>query len=288
MYERFTDRARMVMSLANKAASRYSQEEVGLNHLLLGILQEGKGVACNVLKNLVGMDLMKLRAAVQAAIEPDPGRKTFVGLPDKLPLSPGVGAVVERSLMEADSLGNNYVGTEHLLLAMLAVCREVLVRLGIEATYDQVRDEIKTLLGQDGRVRQPEGTAAVRGEGSEREKVEKSLADRVREIGDKWRDIHEEAEECIATSPRMLTRAYRQEPAFADLVVRFTEARIAACPTAGPEEVTAYAVDLAKRVQRAITPNKVWTCTIEVPVAAENSEGEPVPADVPVVKPSVG
>src|SRR5438445_6774944 len=110
MYERFTDRSRKVMQLANQEAQRFNHEYIGTEHLLLGLVKEGSGVAANVLKNL-DIDLRKVDLEIEKFVQLGPNRVTM----SKLPQTPRAKKVIEFALEEAHS----YVGTEHLLLGLL-------------------------------------------------------------------------------------------------------------------------------------------------------------------------
>lgn len=144
MFERFTDRARKVMALANQEAQRFNHEYIGTEHILLGLIKEGSGVGANVLKNL-DVDLSKVRAEVEKLVESRPGTRP-VG---RLPQTPGAKHVIELAIQEARSLNHNYVGTEHLLLGLLrepeGVAAQVLVNLGL--SLEQIRQELVNLLG---------------------------------------------------------------------------------------------------------------------------------------------
>src|SRR5512140_370234 len=113
MFERFTDRARKVMALANQEAQRFNHEYIGTEHILLGLVKEGSGVGANVLKNL-DVDLRRVRLEVEKLIKsgPDP---VAIG---KLPLTPLAQKVTESAAREAVDLKHNYVGTEHVLLGL--------------------------------------------------------------------------------------------------------------------------------------------------------------------------
>ena len=115
MYERFTDRARKVMQLANQEAQRFNHEYVGTEHVLLGLIKEGSGVAANVLKNL-DVDLRKIRNEVEKIVQAGPDMVTM----GKLPQTPRAKKVIEYAIEEARNLNHNYVGTEHLLLGLVA------------------------------------------------------------------------------------------------------------------------------------------------------------------------
>lgn len=157
-FERFTDRSRKVMQLAQQEAQRFNHEAVDTPHVLIGLLEEGSGIAANVLKNL-DVDLRRIRVETEALL-PGPGvtcdPELFVG---KLPYTDRVKRMFDRARTEAESLNHNYVGTEHLLLGMLKGFTEwteddkhlvdpaarVLVRLGVH--FADVRNEVMNLLG---------------------------------------------------------------------------------------------------------------------------------------------
>ncbi|MBL0870462.1 MAG: ATP-dependent Clp protease ATP-binding subunit [Phycisphaerales bacterium] len=144
MFERFTDRARKVMALANQEAQRFNHEYIGTEHILLGLVKEGSGVGANVLKNLE-IDLRKVRLEVEKLVKPGPEMVTM----GKLPQTPRAKKVIEYAIEEARNLNHNYVGTEHLLLGLLrehdGVAAQVLMNLGLK--LDQVREEVLNLLG---------------------------------------------------------------------------------------------------------------------------------------------
>jgi len=114
MFERFTDRARKVMALANQEAQRFNHEYIGTEHILLGLVKEGSGVGANVLKNL-DVDLRKVRLEVEKLVKSGPDMVTM----GKLPQTPRAKKVIEYAIEEARNLNHNYVGTEHLLLGLL-------------------------------------------------------------------------------------------------------------------------------------------------------------------------
>ncbi len=146
MYERFTDRARKVMQLANQEAQRFNHEYIGTEHILLGLVKEGSGVAANVLKNL-DVDLRKIRLEVEKIVQSGPDMVTM----GKLPQTPRAKKVIEYAVEEARNLGHNYVGTEHLLLGLLreqeGVAAQVLMNLGLK--LEDVREEVLNLLGHN-------------------------------------------------------------------------------------------------------------------------------------------
>ena len=144
MFERFTDRARKVMALANQEAQRFNHEYIGTEHILLGLVKEGSGVGANVLKNL-DVDLRKVRLEVEKLVKSGPDMATM----GKLPQTPRAKKVIEFAIEEARNLNHNYVGTEHLLLGLLreqdGVAAHVLMNLGIK--LEEVREEVLNLLG---------------------------------------------------------------------------------------------------------------------------------------------
>ncbi len=144
MFERFTDRARKVMALANQEAQRFNHEYIGTEHVLLGLVKEGSGVGANVLKNL-DVDLRKVRLEVEKLVKSGPDMVTM----GRLPQTPRAKKVIEYAIEEARNLNHNYVGTEHLLLGLLreqdGVAAQVLMNLGLK--LDEVREEVLNLLG---------------------------------------------------------------------------------------------------------------------------------------------
>src|SRR5437868_11259680 len=145
MYERFTDRARKVMQLANQEAQRFNHEYIGTEHILLGLVKESDGVAANVLKNL-DVDLRKIRLEVEKIAQAGPDLVHS----GKLPQTPHAKRVIEYSIEEARKIEHKYVGTEHLLLGLLrekeGVAAQVLVNMGLR--LEDVREEVLELLGQ--------------------------------------------------------------------------------------------------------------------------------------------
>ncbi len=144
MYERFTDRARKVMQLANQEAQRFNHEYIGTEHILLGLVKEGSGVAANVLKNL-SVNLRSIRLEVEKLVQSGPEMVTM----GKLPQTPRAKKVIEYAMEEARNLNHNYVGTEHILLGLLreheGVAAQVLMNLGLK--LEDVREEVLNLLG---------------------------------------------------------------------------------------------------------------------------------------------
>jgi ATP-dependent Clp protease ATP-binding subunit ClpC len=142
MFERFTDRARRVVVLAQEEARMLDHNYVGTEHILLGLIHEGQGVAAKALESL-GISLEAVRQQVEEII--GRGKQAPSG---HIPFTPRAKKVLELSLREALQLGHNYIGTEHILLGLLregeGVAAQVLVRLG--ADLNRVRQEVIQLL----------------------------------------------------------------------------------------------------------------------------------------------
>ena len=165
MFERFTDRARKVIALADTEAQHLNHEFLGTEHILLGIIEEGSGIAANVLRNL-GVDLTKVRADVEMRVQSgsDPVR------PGKRPYTPKTKKVLEMAIEEARSLGHNYVGTEHLLLGLLREreCAAALVLQNRGVRLGDVREEVINLIGDAHQIESisPAPDLAAQGEAS--------------------------------------------------------------------------------------------------------------------------
>jgi ATP-dependent Clp protease ATP-binding subunit ClpC len=144
MYERFSDRARKVMQLANQEAIRFRHQYIGTEHILLGLIAEQSGVATNVLRNL-DVDLVRVRKEVEKIVQAGPEPVQH----GKLPQTPRAKKVVEYAIEEAQKLQHNYVGTEHLLLGLLreeeGVAAQILMNLGLR--LDTVRETVLNVLG---------------------------------------------------------------------------------------------------------------------------------------------
>ena len=148
MYDRFTDRARKAIRLANQEAQRFNHQYIGTEHILLGLVKEGSGVAANVLKDL-DIDLRKVRLEFEKIV-PGP----FETLSGQFPQTPRAKKVIEYAIEEARSLKHDWVGTEHLLLGLMreseGVAGQVLRNLGL--TLEGLRQEV-TRLGPPGTSR---------------------------------------------------------------------------------------------------------------------------------------
>ena len=142
MFERFTDRARRVVVLAQEEARMLNHNYIGTEHLLLGLIHEGDGVAAKALESL-NISLGAVREQVQEII--GKGQQAPSG---HIPFTPRAKKVLELSLREALQLGHNYIGTEHILLGLIregeGVAAQVLVKLG--ADLGRVRQQVIQLL----------------------------------------------------------------------------------------------------------------------------------------------
>jgi ATP-dependent Clp protease ATP-binding subunit ClpC len=164
MFERFTDRARRVVVLAQEEARLLNHNHIGTEHLLLGLAHEGQGVAAKALE-LLGIRLEAVRSQVEEVI--GQGQQAPTG---HIPFTPRAKKVLELSLYEAKQLGHNYIGTEHLLLGLIregqGVAAQVLVKLG--ADLSRVRQQVTGLLsghaggGPEAAEQAPPGARLVR------------------------------------------------------------------------------------------------------------------------------
>jgi ATP-dependent Clp protease ATP-binding subunit ClpC len=143
-FDKFTDRARKVLTLAQDEAQRFNHNYIGTEHLLLGLVREGEGVAARVLENM-NVELAKVRTAVEFII--GRGDRPVVG---EVGLTPRAKRVIELAIDEARRLGHNYIGTEHLLLGLVregeGIAAGVLESLGVN--LDKVRHEVIRVLSQ--------------------------------------------------------------------------------------------------------------------------------------------
>src|SRR5437016_4749018 len=157
MFERFTDRARRVVVLAQEEARMLNHNYIGTEHVLLGLIREGEGVAAKALESL-GISLEGVRQQVEEII--GQGQQIPGG---HIPFTPRAKKVLELSLREALQLGHNYIGTEHILLGLIregeGVAAQVLVKLG--ADLNRVRQQVIQVLSGSG---SGESTGAAAGE----------------------------------------------------------------------------------------------------------------------------
>ena len=156
-FDKFTERARRVLTLAQEEAHRFNHNYIGTEHILLGLVREGDGVAAKVLANL-GVELNKVRSAVEFII--GRGDRTVLG---EIGLTPRAKKVIELAVDEARRLNHSYIGTEHLLLGLVregeGIAAGVLESLGVN--LERVRAETTRILSQS--TPQPAGTAAGAG-----------------------------------------------------------------------------------------------------------------------------
>lgn len=146
MFDRFTDRARKVMGLGRAEAQRLNHQYIGSEHILVGLMEEGSGLAANVLRNF-GLNLTKIQMAVDEVTEEGP---TMVSM-GQLPFTPRCKRMLEFAGEEARALRHSYIGTEHLLLGITrdpdTIAAKVLSELGL--SLEQVRNEVLECLGAD-------------------------------------------------------------------------------------------------------------------------------------------
>jgi len=169
MFDRFTDRAKKVMNLARQEAQRFNHEYLGTEHILLGLVQEGSGVAANVLRNMQ-IDLAKIRTEVEKLVKTGPSMVTM----GQLPFTPRAKKVLELSMEEAGNLGHNYIGTEHLLLGLIkeneGIAAKVLTNLGVK--LEDVREEVLEFLGAEpGEEEEEEAGETAVGTGTSKSKT---------------------------------------------------------------------------------------------------------------------
>jgi ATP-dependent Clp protease ATP-binding subunit ClpC len=168
MFEQFTERARKVLGLARQEAQKFNHEYIGTEHILLGLILEGSGVAATVLRNME-VDLRKIRLEIEKLVQQGPQVMTA---PSKLPFTPRAKRVIDLAKEEAATLNHEHVGTEHLLLGLLreneGIAAQVLMNLGVR--LDDVREEVLDLLSPEagaggkedtGRRNKPRDTASI-------------------------------------------------------------------------------------------------------------------------------
>jgi ATP-dependent Clp protease ATP-binding subunit ClpA len=159
-FDRFNDRAKRTLALAQDEAIRFNHNYIGVEHLLLGLIREGEGVAARALNSL-GVDLSKARTNVEFII----GRGDSTTAPSEITLSPRTKHVIELAIDEARKLGHSHVGTEHLLLSLVregeGIASGVLESFGV--SLEKVRHQVIATLGhqQGSEARQPVATVAA-------------------------------------------------------------------------------------------------------------------------------
>jgi len=144
MFNRFTERARKVIILAKEEARRFNHDYIGTEHILLGLVREGEGVAAAVLEKM-GVSLENIRLEIEKLVQPGPTTQ-IIG---DIPFTPRAKKALELAAEEARALGHNYIGTEHLLLGLIregeGIASQVLLNLGMD--LNTVRNEVMELLG---------------------------------------------------------------------------------------------------------------------------------------------
>jgi ATP-dependent Clp protease ATP-binding subunit ClpC len=146
MFNRFTERARKVIILAKEEAKRFNHDYIGTEHILLGLVREGEGVAATVLEKM-GVSLENIRIEIEKLVQPGPATQ-IIG---DLPFTPRAKKALELAAEEARSLGHNYIGTEHLLLGLIreeeGVASQVLLNLNLDLST--VRNKVMEVLGSE-------------------------------------------------------------------------------------------------------------------------------------------
>ncbi|MDD5669268.1 MAG: ATP-dependent Clp protease ATP-binding subunit, partial [Candidatus Omnitrophica bacterium] len=144
MFNRFTERARKVIILAKEEARRFNHDYIGTEHILLGLIREGEGVAATVLEKM-GVSLENIRLEVEKLVQPGPSTQ-IIG---DIPFTPRAKKALELAAEEARALGHNYIGTEHLLLGLIreeeGAASQVLLNLGLD--LNTVRNKVMEVLG---------------------------------------------------------------------------------------------------------------------------------------------
>ncbi|MFH1394732.1 MAG: ATP-dependent Clp protease ATP-binding subunit [Candidatus Omnitrophota bacterium] len=167
-FNRFTERARKVILLAKEEAKSLNHDYIGTEHILLGLIKEGEGVAAAVLTSL-GMDSDKIRVEIEKLVQPGSAKI----MESDIPFTPRAKKVIELAMDEARNLGHNYIGTEHILLGLIregdGVASQVLLNVGLD--LKTVRDEVLNLLGSS-----VPGYSAISGADAKRKKRTKTPA----------------------------------------------------------------------------------------------------------------
>ena len=200
MYERFTDRARKVMQLANQEAQRFRHEYVGTEHILLGLLKEGPpdqgcpGVAATVLRHF-GIDLHRLRREVERIVQPGPD--VLPGA--RMPQTPRAKKVIEYAIEEARRLNSPTVGSGCLLLGLLreeeGVAAQVLINFGLK--LEDVAEEVARLLGA-GAGRRPTAGSPDRAGRNERPEALWALCPALKELDAQVEALNQQKEAAVA------------------------------------------------------------------------------------------
>ena len=157
-FDKFTDRARRVLTFAQEEAQRFNHSTIGPEHLLLGLVREEGGVAAKVLENL-GVELKKLRSAIEFII--GRGERATLG---EIGLTAAGKETIRLSVVEAKNLDHHYIGTEHILLGLLAFPEDSVAKGALEAfgiSFDRVRTETLRILEQSMPQTQSSGLSEI-------------------------------------------------------------------------------------------------------------------------------
>src|ERR1700687_5284652 len=176
MFERFTERARQVVVLAQEEARTLKHHYIGTEHILLGLLREEEGVAARVLESL---DITVERVRAQVVRIVGSGEEVTSG---QIPFTPRAKKVLELALREALSLGHNYIGTEHILLGLVRENEGVAARilLDFDADSEKIRNEVIRMLSGPGSRQRGTGAGAAGGAGAGESKKSSKLLDQLR------------------------------------------------------------------------------------------------------------
>lgn len=189
----FSNRVRDVITYSREEAIRLGHDYIGTEHLLLGIIREGEGIAVKILRNL-GCDLFKLKKAIEDTVRSTGGTLT-VG---NIPLTKQAEKVLKITYLEAKLYKSDVIGTEHLLLSLLRDDENIAAQIlqqGFSVTYDAVRAELDSIISGKASAPQRGGSTGGRassGSGKERSKMEKSKTPVLDNFG---RDLTKLAEE---------------------------------------------------------------------------------------------
>jgi hypothetical protein len=256
MFERFTDRARRVVVLAQEEARMLNHNYIGTEHILLGLIHEGEGVAAKALESL-GISLEAVRQQVEEII--GQGQQAPSG---HIPFTPRAKKVLELSLREALQLGHNYIGTEHILLGLIregeGVAAQVLVRLG--ADLNRVRRQVIQLLhGRPSGELYAEAGLAPRPAGGSERRLQAALQARVKAIESRLPVIEQRLGAGPDTSEldRQIDQARSEREAAADVQqyelaasLRDRETQLLAEKAARQQEWSAAHPDLASLAEK--------------------------------------
>jgi ATP-dependent Clp protease ATP-binding subunit ClpC len=193
----FTDRVRKVLQMAREEAARLHHEYVGTEHILLGLIREGEGVAAAVLTNL-NVDLEEIQQKIEETVKK--GKAAAAAGPD-LPYTSRAKKVLELAMSEARELNHSYVGTEHLLLGLLreqeGVAAQVLMNLGVK--LEQVRAEVLVVMGKKDRpVKSAAPKVAPKPPAEDLSDLPPELQDSLRELGAAIDKLNREKNDAVA------------------------------------------------------------------------------------------